>query len=121
MFLCFFSLSASMTTNILEQSKEIAVLRAMGFSKGRLVFLYIYEAFVVVLSASFLGILIGVIVGWTMTMQRSLFTDIPLQFFFPTLQFLVILGVSIVCAVLAVLTPSRAIVGKQIAQIFRLN
>lgn len=31
MFLCFFSLSASMSANLYEQSKEIGVLRAIGF------------------------------------------------------------------------------------------
>lgn len=30
MFLCLFSLMSSMYTNIFEQSKEIAILRAMG-------------------------------------------------------------------------------------------
>ena len=74
MFLCFFSLTASMTTNIYEQSPEIAVMRAMGFTRRRITFMYIYEAFVLVLSASILGICIGVVIGWSMTMQRVLFT-----------------------------------------------
>jgi ABC-type lipoprotein release transport system permease subunit len=30
MFLCFFSLSSSMSANILEQAAEIGILRAMG-------------------------------------------------------------------------------------------
>lgn len=34
MVLCFFSLVSSMTANILEQSKEIAVLRAVGITKS---------------------------------------------------------------------------------------
>ena len=35
MFLCFFSLSASMSANLYEQKKEVGVLRAMGFTKYR--------------------------------------------------------------------------------------
>jgi hypothetical protein len=31
MFLCFFSLSASMTANLYDQGKEIGILRAIGF------------------------------------------------------------------------------------------
>ena len=36
MFLCFFSLCSSMSANILDQTKEIGVLRAMGYSKKRI-------------------------------------------------------------------------------------
>jgi ABC-type antimicrobial peptide transport system permease subunit len=34
MFLCFFSLSASMSANLYQQSKEIGVMRAIGISKA---------------------------------------------------------------------------------------
>jgi ABC-type antimicrobial peptide transport system permease subunit len=67
MFLCFFSLSSSMSANLLEQAKEIGVLRAIGFRKVRIVMLYIYEAFILVLASSLMGILVGVGVGWSMT------------------------------------------------------
>jgi len=32
MFLCFFSLSASMSANLYQQTKEIGILRAVGLS-----------------------------------------------------------------------------------------
>ena len=120
MFLCFFSLTASMTTNILEQSKELAVMRAMGFSKRKVLGLYIGEAFVLVFSASILGIFIGTFVGWTMTLQRVVFTQIPLSFFFPLTQFIVIFLISIICAILSVLGPARSLLRHEIAQIFRI-
>ena len=69
MFLCFFSLSTAMSANLLEQGKEIGVLRAIGFTKNRIIVLYIYEAFILVMSSSFLGILVGFIVGCTMVLQ----------------------------------------------------
>ena len=34
MFLCFFSLCASMSSNLYEQRKEVAILRAMGARNG---------------------------------------------------------------------------------------
>lgn len=43
MFLCYFALSSSMTANMIEQKKEIGVLRAIGLKKRRIYFLYIYE------------------------------------------------------------------------------
>jgi ABC-type antimicrobial peptide transport system permease subunit len=83
MFLCFFSLSSSMSANLYEQSKEIGVMRAMGLTKKRVYLLYIYEAFILVLSSSLLGMMIGTTVGFSMTLQQILFTDIPLFFYFP--------------------------------------
>lgn len=42
MLLCFFSLSGAMASNIYHQSKEIAILRAVGLTKKRIIILYIY-------------------------------------------------------------------------------
>jgi ABC-type antimicrobial peptide transport system permease subunit len=121
MFLCFFSLTASMTANIYEQTKEIAVLRAIGFTKRRVIMLYIYEAFLLVFSSSIIGICIGVLVGWTMMLQRVLFTQIPLVFYIPYAEIISIFVVSIICSFLSTFGPARAVVKRKIAQIFRMN
>ena len=63
-----------MSANILAQTKEISILRAVGLTKKRVISLYINEAFVLVLSSSMLGILIGTVLGFTLTLQRLLFT-----------------------------------------------
>ena len=69
MFLCFFSLCASMATNLYEQKKEVAILRSMGVRRIRIKLLYFYEALILVVSSCLLGVLIGVIVGYTMSLQ----------------------------------------------------
>ncbi len=121
MFLCFFSLSSSMSSNLYEQAKELAVLRAIGFTSARIVLLYIYEAFILVLSASLMGILIGTMVGYTMTIQQTTFQKIPLEFFFPYTQFIMVLLMSILCAFLSTFGPARALLKKQIASILRMT
>lgn len=68
MFLCFFSLCASMSANLLDQTKEIGVLRAIGFTKSRLKILYFYEAFILVMASCILGVFIGVIVGYMLVL-----------------------------------------------------
>ena len=83
MFLCFFSLSASMSANLYDQTKEIGILRSMGVTNIRIKLLYFYEALILVFAASFLGILIGVIVGWSMKKQMDLFLNQDSAFFFP--------------------------------------
>ena len=66
MFLCFFSLMASMTANLFSQTKEIGVLRAIGITSYRIKLMYFYEALILVLSSCFLGVIIGMTVGYTM-------------------------------------------------------
>jgi len=83
MFLCFFSLSASMAANLYEQKKEIGVLRAIGITKIRIKLLYFYEAMILVISSCILGVLIGVMVGYTMSLQQNLVLHMKLVFFFP--------------------------------------
>jgi len=73
MFLCFFSLQASMSANLYEQTKEIGVLRSIGFTSGRICRLYFYEALFLVFASCLLGIMIGVLVGFTMSVQQNLF------------------------------------------------
>ena len=66
MFLCFFALQGSMSSNLYEQTKEIGILRAMGFTRIQICLLYFYEAFILVFASCLLGIMIGVFVGVTM-------------------------------------------------------
>ena len=68
MFLCFFALQSAMTANIYNQTKEIAVMRSIGFTGYRISTLYFYEAMLLVFASSLLGICIGVAVGFTMVL-----------------------------------------------------
>ena len=69
MFLCFFSLTASMSANLYDQSKEIGILRAMGMTKGRIRMLFFYEALILVFASCMLGVFVGVAMGFTMVLQ----------------------------------------------------
>lgn len=77
MFLCFFALQGSMSANLYEQTKEIGVLRAIGFTRWQTCLLYFYEALLLVFASCLLGILIGVMVGATMVLQQDLFLAKP--------------------------------------------
>ena len=120
MFLCFFSLSAAMSANLYDQTKEIGVLRATGFTKMRIKLLYFYEALILVFSASILGVLIGVIVGYTMLLQMDLFLDQKSQFYFPWKHTIEIFCLSLVCAFLSTFGPTTELTRRQIAAIFRM-
>lgn len=119
MLLNFFSLSASMTANILEQTKEIAIIRSIGFTKARTVFMHVYEAFVLVLTGSTIGALIGMLIAYTLCMQRILYSTIPMQFEFPYVHLIVMIVSSIACAVLSTVSPSLYMLKKPISELAR--
>lgn len=119
MFFCLFGLVASMYSNIYEQSKEIAVMRAVGLNLYVIVRIFVYEAYVLVFSASLLGVVIGWILGWTMLAQRALFTELPVPMVFPWKSVLLVFALSIVCAVLSVAVPTYRMIKLTISSTFR--
>jgi ABC-type antimicrobial peptide transport system permease subunit len=67
LILTFFLLLVATTQNIRDNIWEYGVLRSMGVTKdeGRRIFMY--EAFLVIVSAGILGILIGLVVACLVT------------------------------------------------------
>ena len=120
LMLCFFSLVASMVSNIAEQAQDIAIIRSIGFSKKDVIKVYIYEAFILVVASAALGCLTGWSIAWTFSSQRSLFTQLPLAFYFPWPIVTTVIGCAIVCALLAAGIPSYKLVQKRITQLLRL-
>lgn len=120
MFLCFFSLCASMSANLYEQKKEVGVLRAIGYTKYRIRMLYFYESLVLVLSSCVLGVLIGTAVGYTMLLQFNLFLQVNVAPFFPWGQFLLVVVLSLFCAFFSTWGPATSLTNRSIAGIFRL-
>ncbi|KAF2072771.1 hypothetical protein CYY_005917 [Polysphondylium violaceum] len=120
MIISFFSLMSSMFTNIYEQTKEIGILRAVGIPKNWMVRIYIYESFILVLSSSLLGVFIGTVVGWTMILQRVLFTQLPIPFEFPWVLLIVIFICSLVFSFFSAFGPIRKVLNQPVVNIMRI-
>jgi len=119
MVLCFFSLLASMVTNIAEQHREIGVLLAIGLKSYHLVRVYVHEAFLLVLCSSLLGTVVGCVVAWTFGQQQSLFTSIPVPFAVPWGVLVVIVLASLGCSLLAACLPARRLTRQPITTLLR--
>lgn len=76
--IAFFLLLISMTSNITEAIWEYGVLRSMGVTKAQGQRIYIYEAFMIVLSASILGIMAGYLTALLVSSQFCMFVELPL-------------------------------------------
>ncbi|KAL4473742.1 hypothetical protein ABPG74_022606 [Tetrahymena malaccensis] len=119
MILCFFSLISSMTANIYDQSKEIAIMRAIGLSKFKLSLIYVYESFVLVFSSCIIGTIVGMIIGYSMSMQRQLFTQMAVNFRFPKDILLSQFLISIVCAFASTIMPIIHLLRQPVSVIIR--
>ncbi len=117
--LCFFSLVASMVSNIHEQAQDIAIVRAMGLTRNDVTIVYVFEAFVLVIASAVLGMGVGYAVAWTFSSQRSLFLQLPLAFTFPWPIVVTVIGSAVVCASLAAGIPSRRMVQLRITELLR--
>lgn len=119
MLISFFSLMSSMYTNVHEQTKEIGILRAIGISKYAMYRVYVYEAFVLVFASSLLGLIIGTVVGYTVLLQRILFTQLPIPFVFPTQLLIVVFVCSILFSVMAAFGPIRSVMSRPVVNTLR--
>ena len=119
MFICFFSLMASMYTNIFEQSKEIALMKTLGLSNFLIYKIYIYEAFLIVFVSSFLGIGIGVFIGYTLILQQILFAQMPLPFVFPFDLLSITFGLSILFSILSSWRPLSKLLKRNLVDLLR--
>ena len=110
-----------MSANLLEQAKEISVLRAIGNSRRFIIMIYIMEAFVLVLSSSFIGLIVGWCIGYSMALQQTLFTQLPLQFVFPWPLLIAIIFTSVLTAIMSTWLPAYRMLKREIAQLMRIN
>lgn len=108
-----------MSANLLDQTKEIGILRSIGFSSRRVKLLYFYEAFILVMASCILGVMIGCIVGQTFILQQAVFTGLPIVFYFPWPQFAIIMIASVFCAAAATYGPATSLLKHDVAEIFR--
>ncbi|KAA6401093.1 MAG: putative DUF214 family protein [Streblomastix strix] len=116
MFFCMFSLIASMHTNILEQTKEIGIERALGVKRFQLVRVYIEESFVLVISAAVMGMIVGIIVGYMLTTQMSMMQGYPIQFVFPYMMVIISIAAAVLVSILASAGPAWSVVSASIAK-----
>ena len=109
-----------MSANLYEQTKEIAVLRAIGLTNTRIRLLYFYEAFLLVVASSFFGLAIGGLVAYQIiVMQVTVDSCYLLPYEFPGEQFGACFAGAIICAFVSTWGPTVALTRKPIASIFR--
>ena len=116
---CLFNLTASMTINIFEQKKEIAIMRSLGMKKRHVIFVYIAEAFILILTSSIIGSIIGSIISYTMALQFGVFTNVNVIFNLPTGSIIIIIIISIFGGIFSTYIPAKNMLNKSIAELIK--
>jgi putative ABC transport system permease protein len=100
------ALANTLSINVLERTREIGMLRAVGSTRGQVQRMIVAES---VLLASFgilFGIVSGVVLGYALVGAMSS-VGLSFAYVFPTLGIVVAIAVGLVFGVLAALLPAR--------------
>lgn len=117
--LCFFVLWISFTANVRENGWEFGVLRSIGLTGWQTVRIYIYEALILVTSCAILGTIIGIGLAVVLTVQITLFSEMPFTYFFPTTLFVISIGLSLITAIFGSILAADDMRKKDIATVIR--
>ena len=118
---CLFNLTASMTINIYDQKKEIAIFRSLGTKKNHVIFIYIAEAIILILASSIIGSIIGSIISYTMVLQWAIFTNINVAFVLPIGSIIIVIFISIFGGIVSTFIPAKNMLNNSIAQLIKSN
>ena len=116
---CLFNLTASMTINIYEQKKEIAILRSLGTKRRHVIFIYVAEAFILILTSSIIGSIIGGIISYTMALQWTIFTNVNVAFNLPIGSIIFIIIFSIFGGIISTYFPAKNMLSNPISQLIK--
>ena len=94
--------------SVLERTKEIGILRAMGASKRDVARVFNAETAIVGFGAGFIGILLTVLLNLPISLVVQKLTDIPyLRAALPAVAAVVLIAISVALTLVAGLIPSR--------------
>jgi ABC-type antimicrobial peptide transport system permease subunit len=118
--LSLFSLISTMSANIIEQVKELAVMRCIGIGRWSISRVFLYESITVILTGGMIGIATGTFVGWTLAAQNALFANVTLTLTFPWNILLAIVIFSLVASLLAAAIPTFIFLKQSIVGLLKI-
>ena len=100
------ALANTLTVNVLERTREIGVLRAIGSIRKQVRRMVMAESLLLSALGIAIGILVGLWMSWIMVESLS-YIGIPVPFFFPYTGVVVAIAVGLIFGVTAALAPAR--------------
>ncbi|MBW4720019.1 FtsX-like permease family protein [Saccharothrix sp. SC076] len=104
--IALFGIANTLTLSVLERTRESALLRALGLTRGQLRLMLVVESVLMAVMGAAIGLVLGVGFGWVITTAVS--TDaVAVVLTVPFGQIAAMLGAAVVAAVLAAALPAR--------------
>ncbi|WP_394616494.1 ABC transporter permease [Lentzea sp. JNUCC 0626] len=106
LIIALFGIANTLTLSVLERTRESALLRALGLTRGQLRQMLVVESILMALIGAVVGVLLGAGFGWLLVEAISN-PEFPISFAIPFGQIGVMLGLAVVAAIIAAALPAR--------------
>jgi len=105
----------TLAINVLERTREIGVLRAIGATRGQIRRLVLAEALLLTMAGTAMGLLAGIALGYAMVtlVATSVY---HVDFYFPLAGILLAIALALIMALLASILPARQAARVKIVQ-----
>ncbi|NUT51325.1 MAG: FtsX-like permease family protein [Saccharothrix sp.] len=104
--IALFGIANTLTLSVLERTRESALLRALGLTRGQLRLMLVVESVLMAMMGAAIGLLLGIGFGWVLTEALSNDT-ISVDLVVPFGQIGVMLAGAVVAAIVAAALPAR--------------
>jgi putative ABC transport system permease protein len=104
--IALFGIANTLTLSVLERTRESALLRALGLTKGQLRLMLVVESILMAVMGAAIGLVLGIGFGWVLTTAVST-SDFAIAFAVPYGQIGVMLLAAVVAAIVAAAMPAR--------------
>jgi putative ABC transport system permease protein len=106
LIIALFGIANTLTLSVLERTRESALLRALGLTRGQLRQMLVVESILMTLIGAVVGVLLGTGFGWLLiSAARS--DTFPVSLSVPFGQIVGMLALAVVAAVVAAVLPAR--------------
>lgn len=109
----------TITMNVLERTRELGILRAIGCVRRQVVSMVLAEALIIGMVSALYGILFGYILSRVLVTAANLISGYDLQYFFSASPYLLSLLIALGVSQAAALTPARRAARGDIIQALR--
>lgn len=106
LIIALFGIANTLTLSVLERTRESALLRALGLTRGQLRQMLVVESILMALIGAVVGVLLGAGFGWLLVEAISN-SEFTISFSIPFGQIGIMLGLAVVAAVIAAALPAR--------------
>lgn len=106
LIIALFGIANTLTLSVLERTRESALLRALGLTRGQLRQMLVVESILMALIGAVVGVVLGAGFGWLLVEAISN-AEFQISFSVPFGQIGIMLGLAVVAAVIAAALPAR--------------